>query len=188
MAGFYTMKRSTLRPFSALAVNARPPELRFNPSAWRFRYPILFLAITGFCVALYLALYQWGVLKAVWEPFFGNGSERVLHSVVSRLLPVPDAFLGAIGYLADLATASIGGSTRWRTMPGTVLIYGLIVCLVGATAFVLALLQPLLFHAGCTLCLVSTFISICIVWLARHEVFASFAFMRARHSSRRHSL
>ncbi|HEY4257920.1 MAG TPA: vitamin K epoxide reductase family protein [Candidatus Udaeobacter sp.] len=170
MAGFHTSKQSTLQAFSALAGNAKPPELGLNPSSWRFRCPILFLAITGFCIALYLALYQWGILKTVWEPFFGNGSERVLHSFVSRLLPVPDGFLGAIGYLADLVTGSIGGSMRWRTMSGMVLIYGLTVCLVGAMALVLALLQPLLFHAGCTLCLVSTLISICIVWLARHQV------------------
>lgn len=188
MSGFHTLKQSTLRPFSVLEVNAQPQKLSFNPSSWRFRCPILFLAITGFCLALSLALYQWGILKTVWEPFFGNGSERVLHSFVSRLLPVPDAFLGALGYLADLVTGSIGGSVRWRTMPGMVLIYGLTVCLVGATALVLALLQPLLFHAGCTLCLVSTLISIWIVWLARHEVFASYALMRARRSRERHLL
>lgn len=188
MAGSRTLKQSTLRPFSAPTVNVQPPNLRFNPSAWRFRCSILFLAITGLCVALYLALYQWGILKTVWEPFFGNGSERVLHSFISRLLPVPDGFLGALGYLADLVTGSIGGSVRWRTMPAMVLIYGLTICLVGATALVLALLQPLLFHAGCTLCLISTFISICIAWLARHEVLASFALMRERHSRERHSL
>jgi hypothetical protein len=188
MAVFRTLKQSMLQSFPPLAVNARPPQLSFNPSEWRSRLRVLVLALAGFCIAIYLALYQWRVLKTVWEPFFGNGSERVLHSFVSRLLPVPDAFLGALGYLADLATGLIGGSTRWQTMPRMVLTYGFTVCLVGAIALVLALLQPLLFHAGCTLCLVSTLISICIVWLARHEVFASFAFMRERRSRERHSL
>ena len=178
MAVFGKLKQSTLRPSDRLAIDTRPGNLNFNPSDWRFRIPILVLALAGFCIAIYLAVYQWGILKTVWEPFFKNGSERVLHSFISRLLPVPDAFLGALGYLADLTTGLIGGSTRWRTMPRMVLVYGLTVCLVGATALVLALLQPLLFRAGCTLCLTSTIISICIVWLARHEVWASFHHIR----------
>ena len=183
MAVFRSLKQSTLPPFPPLAVHARPPQLSFNPSEWRSRLRVLVLALAGFCIAIYLALYQWRVLKTVWEPFFGNGSERVLHSFVSRLLPVPDAFLGALGYLADFATGLIGGSTRWRTMPRMVFIYGVIVCLVGATALFLALLQPLLFHAGCTLCFASTLISICIVWLARHEVWASFHHIRDSRDS-----
>jgi uncharacterized membrane protein len=179
VAAFRKLKPSTLGPSDRLAIDTRPEHLSFNPSEWRFRIPILILALAGFCIAIYLAFYQWGIVKTVWEPFFKNGSERVLHSFVSRLLPVPDAFLGALGYLADLTTGLIGGSTRWRTMPRMVLVYGLTVCLVGATALGLALLQPLLFHAGCTLCLASTLISICIVWLARHEVWASFRHIRA---------
>ena len=180
MAVFRKLNQSTLRPSDRIAIDRRPGRLSFNPSEWRFRIPILVLALAGFCIAIYLAFYQWGILKTVWEPLFKNGSERVLHSFVSRLLPVPDAFLGALGYLADLTTGLIGGSTRWRTMPRMVLVYGLTVCLVGATALVLALLQPLLFRAGCTLCLASTIISICIVWLARHEVWASFHHIRDR--------
>lgn len=179
MDASHTFKRSLLQPLVPLAVNAHPARLAFNPSEWRPRFPVLCLAAAGFCVAMYLALYQWGVFKTVWEPFFGNGSERVLHSFISRLLPVPDAFLGALGYLADIVTGSLGSSTRWRTQPWIVLAYGATVTVVGAIALVLAVLQPLLFHAACTLCLVSVFVSICIAWLARHEVLASFHHLRS---------
>jgi hypothetical protein len=92
----------------------------------------LVLALAGFCIAIYLAFYQCGILKTVWEPFFKDGSERVLRSFISRLLLVPDAFLDAFCYLADLTTGLIGGSTRWRAMPKMVLVYGLTVCLIGA--------------------------------------------------------
>ncbi len=172
------LKRPVLQPFSANAIKERPQGLAFSPSEWRWRFPVLVLAVIGCCIATYLALYQWAVMPNVWEPFFGSGSKRVLHSSISRILPVPDAFLGALGYLADIVTGSLGGNTRWRTMPWAVMIYGATVVFVGATALVLAAFQPLLFHAGCTLCLASAFISICIVWLARHEVSASFGYLR----------
>lgn len=71
-----------------------PPGWTHNPSAWARRRPILALALLGLIVAGYLALYQWGVVATVWEPFLGNGSQVVLHSFVSRLLPVADAALG----------------------------------------------------------------------------------------------
>lgn len=179
MAVSQTLKRTTLQPFSPLAINAHAPGLTFNPSRWGSRCPILILAVAGFCIASYLALYQWGIFQTVWEPFFGNGSERVLHSFISRLLPVPDAFLGMLGYLADILTGSLGGRTRWWTAPWIVLAYGATVTVVGAVALVLVALQPLLLHAACTLCLVSAFVSITVAWLARHEVLASFHYVRS---------
>ncbi|MFN2475009.1 MAG: vitamin K epoxide reductase family protein [Chthoniobacterales bacterium] len=157
-----------------------PPGLTFNPSAFRERLPIFGLAVIGFAIACYLALYQVGIVANVWDPLFGDGSRKVLHSAISRMLPVRDAALGALGYLADIITCAIGGGARWRTMPWMVLLYGAIVTAVGATALVLAILQPVLVHDGCTLCLTSAAISLVIVWLARHEVFASLAQVRSR--------
>jgi hypothetical protein len=66
-----------------------------SPSAWSARLPILILAGVGFCLASYLTAYQFGAIGRVWEPIFGHGSRTVLHSFVSRLLPVPDAAVGA---------------------------------------------------------------------------------------------
>ncbi len=171
-------KSGSLTPSPPPPVSDCPAHLAFNPSRWRSRSLILVFAAAGFCIAVYLALYQWGVLSTVWEPFFGDGSERVLHSFVSRLLPVPDAFLGALGYVADIVTGSVGGSVRWRTRPWIVLIYGATVTVVGAIALALALLQPLLFHTACTLCLVSSLLSLCVVCFARHEVLSSLHYLR----------
>ena len=50
-----------------------------------------------------------------------RGSRTVLTSPVSRLPPIPDAALGALGYLVDAATGVIGRRDRWRTMPWIVL-------------------------------------------------------------------
>ncbi len=60
------------------------------------------LALVGTGVAAYLVLYQLDLIGSVWEPFFGDGSRRILNSRVSHLLPIPDAALGAAGYLPEL--------------------------------------------------------------------------------------
>ena len=60
-----------------------PPDWRANPSAWHQRLPIIGLALAGFAVAGYLALFQVGVIDGVWEPFFGDGSRTVLTSRIS---------------------------------------------------------------------------------------------------------
>ena len=101
--------------------NDRPPGWNYNPSSWHQRLPLIALAVLGFGIASYLALYQWRVIEDVWEPFFGNGSKVILNSFISRILPVPDAALGALGYLADAISGIIGGRRRWRTMPWMVL-------------------------------------------------------------------
>src|SRR5262245_21335128 len=60
-------------------------------------------AFIGCGIAVYLALYQLGVLTSVWEPFFGSGSRDVLHSKMARFLPFPDALFSAVGYLIESA-------------------------------------------------------------------------------------
>ncbi len=91
----------------------------------------------GFGIATYLALYQWRVFGSVWEPFFGEGS-RVIHPSVSRVLLLPDAALGAFGYLLDAATGVVGRA-RWRTMPWIVIIFGLAVGPLGAVSILLVI-------------------------------------------------
>jgi uncharacterized membrane protein len=179
-AGAVVRARRIVHRHPGAPANERRPGLRRNPSAFWERLPILGLALIGFAVACYLALYQLGIIADVWDPLFADGSRKVLHSAVSQMLPVPDASLGALGYLADIVTCAVGGAARWRTMPWMVLVYGGVVALVGATALALAILQPLLVHDGCTLCLTSAAISLIVVWLAREEVFASIAQVRAR--------
>lgn len=150
-----------------------PPGWSYNPSSWSERLPLIGLALVGFGIASYLALHQWGVVPRVWEPFFGNGSEVILSSWVSRVLPIPDAALGALGYLLDAVSGAVGGRARWRTMPWIVVLFGIAVGPLGATSILLVIAQPVLFGAWCTLCLTSAAISVAMIGPAMDELLAS---------------
>ncbi len=145
-------------------------------SAWRHRLPVLVLALIGCAIATYLTLYQWHVTTSVWDPIFGtHSSEAVLTSAISRLLPVPDATLGALAYLIEACAVVLGGSDRYRTTPWTVVVYGAVLAALAATSVALVLIQILLVHAFCTLCLCSAAISWINAWLGHEEVFAAVA-------------
>jgi len=162
-----------------------PPGWEYNPSTWRQRLPLVGVAIAGFGIALYLALYQWRIVPEVWEPFFGNGSRVILNSGISRILPIPDAALGAIGYLADAVAGLIGGAVRWKTMPWIVIGFGLAVGPLGLVSIVLVILQPTVFGAWCTLCLASAAISLAMIYPAMDEVVASCKYLvRERQAGR----
>jgi hypothetical protein len=158
-----------------------PPGWNSNPSAWGQRLPIVALALIGFAVATYLAMFQWGLVTTVWEPWFGEGSRMILTSGVSRLLPVPDAALGALGYLVDAVTGLVGGRARWRTMPWIVVLFGVAVGPLGAVSIGLVILQPVLYDAWCTLCLASALVSVLMIGPALDEVLASLQHLRRVH-------
>jgi hypothetical protein len=159
---------------------AVPPGWNSNPSAWSQRLPIVALALVGFGIAAYLACYQWRLVADVWEPFFGRGSETIPNSSVSRVLPIPDAALGAFGYLLDAVTGAIGGRQRWRTLPWLVTLFGLAVGPLGAVSILLVILQPVMFDAWCTLCLASAVISLAMIGPSLDEVLASLQHVRGR--------
>lgn len=150
-----------------------PPGWSYNPSSWSDRLWLVLVAGIGFAISGYLALYQWNVLQTVWEPFFGNGSEKVLHSFLSRIFPLPDAAVGALAYLLDAVTGAIGGTARWRTMPWMVVLFGLAVGPLGIVSVLLVISQPIVIEAWCTLCLVSAGISLIMIGPAMDEVLAS---------------
>jgi uncharacterized membrane protein len=151
-----------------------PPDWDYNPSTWGQRTPIILLSLVGTAVAAYLTLFQIGLLETVWEPFFGDGSQRILKSWVSEILhPLPDAGLGALSYLVDALTGAIGGRRRWQTMPWMVILFGLAVGPLGVVSVTLVILQPVLFDAWCTLCLVSGAISVAMIGPAMDEMLAS---------------
>lgn len=152
---------------------SQPPGWSYNPSDLSQRLPIAAVALVGFGIAVYLALYQYRVVDTVWEPFFGRGSERVLDSRISHLLPISDAALGALSYLADAVTALIGGRDRWRTMPWIVILFGVAVGPLGAVSVMLVIFQPVLFDSFCTLCLASAVISVAMIGPALDEVLAT---------------
>lgn len=159
-----------------------PPGWQDNPSSWRQRIPIVVLAIIGTGVSLYLGLFQLDVLSSVWEPFFGDGSETVLTSKVSHLLPIPDALLGTMSYALDAITGVVGGTKRWKSMPWIVILFGLAVGPLGAISILLVILQPVLFDSFCTLCLVSAAISLAMIGPAMDEVLASLQYVKRRRS------
>jgi len=155
-----------------------PPGWEQNPSAWRERLPLVALAVLGCAVATYLTLYQVGLFRTVWEPFFGDGSRTILNSAVARFLPVPDASLGALAYVLEAGCGLLGGTARWRTAPWLVLAYGALVGLLGLGSVALVILQPLAFGAWCALCLVSAAISIGLLGPALREPLAALQHLR----------
>jgi hypothetical protein len=118
------------------------------------------------------------MVKQVWEPWFGAGSQTVLNSFLSHLLPIPDAAVGAFAYLLDAVTGAIGGQARWRTMPWMVILFGVAVGPLGLVSIFLVISQPVLLHAWCTLCLFSALISLIMIGPAMDEVLASLQYLR----------
>jgi uncharacterized membrane protein len=184
------MKAETTSPAprdaqSKIQASETPHLWAYNPSAWRERLPIVGLALVGFGIATYLALYQWGFFATVWEPFFGDGSVIILNSRISHILPIPDAALGAFGYFLDAATGLVGGRVRWRTMPWIVVLFGLAVGPLGVVSVTLVIFQPVFFDAWCTLCLISALISVLMIGPAADEVLASLQYLKGEHRAGR---
>lgn len=162
-----------------------PPGWSSNPSSWKERLPIVALALVGFLIAGYLSLYQLDLLATVWEPFFGDGSQRILNSRISHVLPIPDAALGAFGYLLDAVAGMIGGRRRWRSMPWIVILFGIAVGPLGVVSVMLVIFQPVLFESFCTLCLASAVISVAMIGPAMDEILASLQHMKSVARQRR---
>ena len=145
-----------------------------NPSSWSRRIPVAVLALLGCAVATYLTLYQWRITAGVWDPIFGShSSQAVLTSSVTRLLPLPDATLGALAYVVEAVVTVLGGRGRWRTAPWLVIVFGVVLAGLALTSVVLVLTQIFVVHALCTLCLGSAALSFVNAWLGHDEVFAA---------------
>lgn len=132
-----------------------PPGWSYNPSDWMQRGPIIAMAFVGFFLSRYLAAYQLGHIAYPWDPFFGDGTRRVLDSEVSKAWPISDAGLGAVSYMLEALSGFMGGRNRWRTMPWMVLMFGVLVVPLGIVSIVLVILQPVAVSAWCTLCLIT---------------------------------
>ena len=154
-----------------------PPGWSYDPSSWAQRLPLVALAVLGTGIAGYLGLFQMHAITSIWEPFFGEGSRTILTSGASSVLPIPDAVLGALGYVVDAVTGAIGGRGRWRSMPWIVVIFGLAVGPLGAVSILLVVLQPVVYDAWCTLCLSSAVISVVMIGPAMDEFLASLQYL-----------
>jgi uncharacterized membrane protein len=162
-----------------------PPGWSYNPSAWPQRVGIVALALLQFFIARHLAAYQLRHVSDPWDPFFGEGTRRVLDSDVSKAFPVSDAGLGAVTYLLEALAGLLGGTRRWRTMPWAVLLFGVLVVPVGVVSIVLVMLQPLAVGAWCSLCLVTAVITVFMISPAVDESVATGQFLlRARREGR----
>ena len=149
-----------------------PPGWSYNPSTWPQRLPIIALALVGFVASRYMAAFQLDHIAGAWDPFFGNGTERVLESDISKMFPVSDAGLGASIYLFEVLMMAMGDKRRWRTMPWMVAFFALLVIPLGVTSIVLVILQPLAVGTWCTLCLLAAVAMLVMVPLSLDEVVA----------------
>jgi uncharacterized membrane protein len=161
-----------------------PPGWNYNPASWNQRIPIIVLAFVGFGIATYLSLYQLRIIDNVWEPFFGDGSIKILDSFISKLLPIPDAALGAFSYVLDAVGGIVGSQKRWKTMPWIVIFFGLAVGPLGFVSVMLVVFQPVLFDAWCTLCIASAVVSVVMIGPAMDEVLASLQYLRRAKDSK----
>ena len=75
---------------SVIDLDVHAPPFERNPSSWGQRLPIVGLALLACAISVYLALYQWGLIDSVWDPFFGDGSEKVLDSTRLTVVMVAD--------------------------------------------------------------------------------------------------
>lgn len=159
-----------------------PPAWNYNPSTWQQRIPLIIIGFIGFCIAMYLAFYQMHIVNSVWDPFFGDGTEKVLTSKLSQKFPIPDALLGAFGYLTDIVSGVIGGVDRWKTKPWIVIIFGIAVGPLGLVSILLVISQPIIVGHWCTLCLCSAIISVIMISPAMDEFLASLQYLqRVKH-------
>jgi uncharacterized membrane protein len=157
------------------------PPWDYNPSAWSQRVPICILAGVAFLISAYMAMYQWRLIGSVWDPVFGEQSQRVLDSDVShqmrRFIGIPDAALGALAYLGDLLFGLAGSTRRWQYRPWMVVLFGLDVIPLGIVSAVLVVLQGTVVGSWCFLCLVTAFISLVLVYLAYDEVWSCLKYL-----------
>ncbi|MBC5993476.1 SPW repeat domain-containing protein [Pontibacter cellulosilyticus] len=161
-----------------------PGGWSYNPSSWSQRIPVLFLAWLGFFVARYMGAFQLEHIDTVWDPFFGDGTRKVLTSKVSESFPVSDALLGAFSYIMDVVFAYAGGTHRWRTMPWVVIIFGILIIPLGVVSITLVILQPVSVGYWCTLCLTSATISLIMIPFTIDEVLATLQLMRHEKKAR----
>ena len=160
-----------------------PHEWSYNPSTWLQRAPILALAFLSFFLSRYMSAYQLGHITWAWDPFFGDGTVKVLTSSVSQAFPISDAGLGTFTYLIEILSGFMGDPRRWRTMPWMVGLFGIVVIPLGVVSVVLIIMQPVLVGAWCTFCLLSALFMLLMVTLSLDEVIAMLLFMGQSHKA-----
>ena len=158
--------------------NGIPPGWDYNPSTWKQRVPLVVIAFLGFLIAMYLSAYQMEWIDSAWDPFFADGTNKVLDSKLSEAFPIPDALLGAFSYLLDVVTGIIGDTQRWKTKPWMVIVFGLAIGPLGLVSIFLVIAQPVIVGYWCTLCICSAVISVVMISPALDEFLASLQYLK----------
>ncbi len=156
-----------------------PPGWTYNPSSWHQRIPVIFFATIAWFLSRYLAAYQLHYSSAVFDPFFGLGSEKVITSMISQEFPVSDAGLGALVYSLEAIMGAKGGVRRWHTMPWIVVIFGFLVVPAGFVSIMLVMLQPIAVGAWCGVCLIIAVCMLIMLALTVDEVVAVGQYLHA---------
>jgi hypothetical protein len=157
----------------------QPPGWTYNPSSWIRRWLGIALALLGFFISRYLSAHQLGFIDHAWDPFFGNGTDKVTSSSVSRSFPISDAGFGAVAYIMEALTGFMGDRARWRTAPFIAVMFAVLVLPLGLTSIILVITQPIVVGAWCGLCLISAAGLLASVPLAVHEAIAVGQFLLA---------
>ncbi|MCB0961557.1 MAG: vitamin K epoxide reductase family protein [Acidimicrobiales bacterium] len=160
---------------------ARPPGWSYNPSTWSQRSVLIALGFAGMVISRYLAAYQLGYISSVWDPFFGfaGGTQPVLDSQMSHLWPISDAALGGVAYTFEFLMGFMGASSRWRTMPWMVAMFGILVIPLGLSHIALVMSQPVVVHHWSTLALAAAAVMLPMITLTVDEVVAMGQHLRA---------
>lgn len=154
-----------------------PPGWTYCPSTWQQRTPAIALAFLSLLAARHLAAFQLGHIDTLGEPFFGDGTRRVLESDVSKAWPVSDAGLGVFAYALEMLSGFMGGKDRWRSMPWMVLMFGILVIPLGLVSITLVVLQPVMVGAWCTVCLFTAAAMLLMIPYSVDEIVAMGHFM-----------
>lgn len=154
-----------------------PPGWDYSPSDWLQRIPIIAMALVGFFIARYLTAYQLGHTDRIWDPFFGDGTARIITSDVSKAWPIADAGLGAAAYMLEALSGAMGSRRRWRTMPWMVAMFGVLVVPLGAISIFFIVIQPIVIGTWCTLCLVTALAMVVMIPYSLDELVAMGQFL-----------
>ena len=149
-----------------------PEGWSYNPSSWPQRWIMIVAGFAGWMVSRYLGAFQLGYIDTMWDPFFGEASEKVLNSNMSHSLPVSDGAFGALAYTLEFLMGWMGAPTRWRTMPWMVFVFGILVIPLGLVHIFLVISQPVVVGHWCTFCLLAAAIMLPMIPLEIDEVIA----------------
>lgn len=147
-----------------------PEGWSYNPSSWSQRWILIVFGLLGWMAARYLGAYQLGYIDHVWDPFFGRGTMQLLDSGLSHAFPVSGAALGSFVYTIVFLLGFIGDSSRFRTMPWVVVLFGIVVIPLGLVSIFLVMAQSLVVGVWCTICLVTAILILLVIPLEIDEI------------------